>query len=141
VDEITSFVRAVLERAREHDAAEKARYAGAEAEGYKIIDGGQESPQDDDGKCDWVITDFRTGTALAISHGTLDDYDKALDDLEAELGQPLCHVDNLTEEVANAESKYLECPPSSLPGSLAEALQEWAWDHEDDARAWVAAQG
>jgi hypothetical protein len=139
VHEIVSFVEAVLTRAAEENAAEEARFALAEADGCRIIDGGQELPYDDDGRAAWDVTDFRTGAVLATGHGSLGDCGRALQRLESELGQPLCHVEDLREEVAE-EGGYSEMPPTSLPESLAECLRNWAWEYPGDAREWVTAQ-
>lgn len=134
MQQVVDFVRAVLTRMAEEDAAEDARYAEIEAEGFRLVNGSQAMP-DDDGESDWKITDYRTGKVLAHGHGTPEEFDGAWDALAGQLGQPLHDADLVRDETAKASTGR---PETGLPDSLADALQDWAWDHEDDARAWVA---
>jgi hypothetical protein len=138
VNELIRFVQAVLDQATERHAAEQARCAEVEAEGFRIVDGGQTTPYDDDSKCGYAISDFRTGEVLARGHGTYEEFDAAWDTMGDKLGQPLYHRDRIFDEVLDRDDNRA-WPATTLPKSLATALQEWADGYQDDARAWMTA--
>jgi hypothetical protein len=138
VNELIRFVQAVLDQAAERHDAEQARCAAVEAEGFRIVDGGQTTSYDDDSKCGYAISDFRTGEVLAKGYGPAEDFDAAWDTLADKLRQPLYHRDRIFDEVLESDDRQ-SWPATTLPKSLATALQEWADGYKDDARAWIAA--
>jgi hypothetical protein len=134
-DSIARYVRAVIECNDEYAAAERAEIARLEAEGYRLVSGGQ-ALGDETGELVWQVTDYRTGEVLA-SGTTEKEYKAASEALEAQ--QPGYHIDHLLED-SQAQENWLAGPdvPAGIPAPLAEALAEWASDNEDGARAWLA---
>jgi len=51
MSEVERFMRAVLDVAAVHSAASEAKIAQAQRDGYRIVNGGQTTSYDDDGKC------------------------------------------------------------------------------------------
>lgn len=137
MSEIARFVQAVLDQAAERHATEAARCTEIEAEGYRIVEGGQTTSYDDDSKCGYAISDFRTSEVLVRGYGAAEEFDTAWDALADKLGQPLYHRDRIFDEVLEANDRS-PSPETTLPKSLAGVLEEWAEAHEDDARAWIA---
>lgn len=127
---VRDYVHAVLRLADEYDAARRAEITRLEAEGYRIVGGGQ---VDDDS---WEITDMRTREVLARGDTGMDGFEAAWDALSAT--EPLFHADAILEG-AEAERVWLDGPelPPGMPESLAGALAEWAEDHPEEALAWV----
>jgi hypothetical protein len=89
VNELIRFVQAVLDQAAERHDAKQTRCAVVEAEGFRIVDGGQTTPHDDDSKCGYAISYFRTGEVLVRGYGPSEEVGAAWDALEDKLGQPL----------------------------------------------------
>jgi hypothetical protein len=136
------YIRAVLAMSAEQQAAHEAWVAEVEAQGYRVVDGGQTSAYEyssGTGRCDYEVTDYRTGEILASGHGTIEDYEAAGEALSRRLGQPLWHIDPLTDEVDD-EGGYLEGPEHALKGTfLGSLLLTWTWNNEDDVRNWIDA--
>jgi hypothetical protein len=107
---VRDYVRALLRQYRSEEDARLERIRVLEAEGRRIINGGQTGPDS------WEITDWRTGDLLANGTGGIDDYDAAATRLDP--GHKWLHVDTIdTEPVA--------VTPAGIPASLANALQDW----------------
>jgi hypothetical protein len=134
--EIRRYIQAVLKCNEEYDAAQAAEIDRLEAEGYRIVDGGQVDRDPETNESTWQITDWRTGETLASGSGD-DEFITASDALEAQ--HRGYHIDHVLED-SEAEAKMLRGPevPQGMPESLAQVLGDWATDNEDDARAWGA---
>ena len=124
------YVRLAVEASDAHDAAELAEIERLEAQGFRIVGGGQT------GSDSWEITDWRTGEVLGQGDG-YDNYEAASDALDAR--QPTYHRDHVLND-SDAEKALLDGPEPlpGMPASLAEALLTWTWENPDDAREWVA---
>lgn len=107
---VRDYVQALLRQYQADEEARQERIRALEAEGHRIVNGGQT------GHDTWEITDWRTGELLA--HGTGDHraYDDAATRLDPD-GKWL-HVDNLDADPVDVE-------PVGIPASLADALQDW----------------
>lgn len=107
-------------------ALEDAERKRLEAEGYRLVNGGQTGTYDDDGKADWEVSDYRTGERLISSHGTYDDYDAAVDREESARGERWYQADNLWHNLAIPVAK---CPAvEGIPPSLADVIHTWVAD-------------
>lgn len=125
-DQLTKdYVRRVLAARAGDNAQRQQRIAELESQGYRIVDGGQTGGYDDDGRCPWEVTDWRTREVLTSGHGTFDDYGETLTRIDPE--ETWFHID----QILNDES-FTEPSSDGLPPSLAEALEEWA-DQAPDA--------
>ncbi|WP_326570102.1 hypothetical protein OIE69_01485 [Actinacidiphila glaucinigra] len=109
---IGDYIRAVL---RQDFAAEQARLekiAALEAEGRRIVDGGQT------GQGSWEVTDWRTGKILVTGIGGLEEYGAEAQRLDPD--RTWAHIDHITNKTQNDSNG-----PVGLPESLANALQHW----------------
>ena len=131
MDEIKVYVRDVLSHILAGQAEEEAARARLEADGYRIVGGGSL-----DGEGSWRITDHRTGEVLASGTGGLPDYERAAEALNAQ--QPIWHHDNILNEEDQLAYARAPSPPPGIPESLAQALDEWADSHQDEALEWVS---
>lgn len=126
-DPLTQQVRNILEAGAAMTAQEQQRIAKLEADGYRIIDGGQTGPYDADGKCGYAYTDCRTGETLASGHGT---YEESLEALDAAAGnREICHRDRVAEVAIGGADDYGLIDPEPVPGipdSLVTVLADWA---------------
>ena len=127
---VRNYVRAFLQCEEEHQAAKETEIARLEAEGHRIVGGGQV----DDER--WKITNFRTGEVLWQSDNGRDGYSAAIEAMDA-VG-PVFHIDQVLAGT-ETERAWLDGPklPTGMPRSLADALEEWADKYPEDARAWV----
>lgn len=107
---VRDYVRAVLRQYRAEEDDRQERIRALEAEGRRIVGGGQTGPDQ------WEIEDWRSGETLAAGSGGIDAYDAAATRLDPE-GTWL-HVDNLETDQVTVE-------PAGIPASLADALQDW----------------
>lgn len=89
---------------REYERAEEAAAAKAEAEGNRIVNGGQSSGWTDD-VCDWEYRDWRTREVLASGTSTEDEQDRLVDAAIAADEKPWLHIDNLEFEYEEQVSK------------------------------------
>jgi hypothetical protein len=110
---IRTHVRKVLRHEAAWEAAFSARVREIEAEGHRIINGGQTSPNG------WDITDWRSGEVLATGEDGLEGYEAAVNRLDPD--ERFWHVDNIYEEVEIGEIS----PTAGVPPTLAEALRDW----------------
>jgi hypothetical protein len=134
---LVDYIRAVLAQAEAGNVAIETRARELESSGHRIISGMRTTPYDYDGKCGWQITDWRSGEVLAKGHSTVEDHGEAIDRLQREFSAVFYHEDPLEDEV-DQQGGYLNHPETALPVSLAESLQTWVWEHEDEIRAWLA---
>jgi hypothetical protein len=89
-----------------------------EAQGFRIIDGGQ---IDDDG---WEYTDWRTGEVLARGTG---------DDSGIGKGERWYHIDRVHDDAGIYAVKV-----AGIPESLASDIEAWVLEHEQEARDFIA---
>lgn len=108
--EVRDYVQALLRQYRTDEDARQERIRALEAEGRRIVDGGQT------GQDAWAITDWRTGNLIAKGTGGHRDYDAAAARLDPD-GKWL-HIDTVDADPVNVE-------PVGIPASLADALQDW----------------
>lgn len=103
--------------------AEVAEIRRLEADGYRIVEGGQDTSPDDNGDSDWSIRDWRTGELLASGHGDLAAYGEAVDRQESRRGERWYDRERIWQDMDMAVPK---CPTvDGLPPSLAEVIFEW----------------
>jgi hypothetical protein len=102
----------------------EAKIIELESTGKRIVDGGQIS--DGDEEYEWEFTDHRTGEVLATGKGD-----------KPEWTNGWFHIDAVWNEVGISQQVYVE----PLPLAVAEAVSEWAEEHEQEARAWLAEIG
>lgn len=107
---VRDYVRALLHQYRADEGARQERIRALEADGRRIVDGGQT------GQDSWEITDWRTGDLLALGTGGIVDYDAASTRLDPD-GEWL-HIDRVDVDPVDVE-------PVGFPASLADALQDW----------------
>jgi hypothetical protein len=107
---VRDYVQALLRQYRADEDARQERIRVLEAEGRRIISGGQT------GHGTWEITDWRTGDLIVSGTGDHHDYDVAAGKLDPD-GKWL-HIDNVDAEPVSVE-------PVGIPASLADALQDW----------------
>lgn len=118
--QITAELDAMAQERKNRDAA----IQKAEAEGYRIIDGGQISDGDEDYLCEY--TDWRTGEVLYRGDGK--------DRPDPTVTEPPghWHIDNLEFDISVTAE-----PVAGLPDSLVEAISYWVIENEEAARAWI----
>lgn len=107
---VRDYVRALLRQYRADDEARQETIRALEADGRRIVDGGQTS-QDS-----WEITDWRTEEVLASGTDGLRGYDAAASRLDPD-GTWL-HIDRIDSDETSVE-------PVGIPASLAGALEDW----------------
>lgn len=111
---VRDYLREHLRCRRVDEDVRRVRIRGAEATGYRLIDGGQTGRTADD-QSTWEITDWRTGELLASGIGD-DTYDTEAARLDP-AGKWL-HIDAIDTDLT-------EVDPAGIPASLASALQDW----------------
>jgi hypothetical protein len=107
---VRDYVQALLRQYRADDEVRQERIRALEAEGRRIVGGGQT------GQDTWEVTDWRTGDLLARGTGDHHHYDYAADRLDPD-GKWI-HIDNIDTDPGDVE-------PIGIPDSLAGALQDW----------------
>lgn len=80
VRECARLSAAAYERVAE---AEQAEIRRLEAEGYRMVTGGQNDSYGEAGGADWAVQDAHTGELLAARHGTPEDFGAAVEQQEA----------------------------------------------------------
>ncbi len=130
-DVIREYLRAVLDTAAQAEKAEGDEIARIEAEGFRLVDGGQLTEDR------WEITDFRSGEILAEGDGGPDEYFEAANALDNDT--KIYYVGAISSEV------FLRFPvpepPTGLPESLAEALAKWVTEHTGEAQQFSEQSG
>ena len=130
-DVIGEYIRAVLDTAAQAEKAEDDEIARIEAEGFRLVDGGQVAEDR------WEITDFRSGEILAEGAGGPDDYFEAASALDNDLR--IYYVGAISSEIS---SRFpVPRPPAGLPESLAEALANWVSEHTGEAQQFSEQSG
>ncbi|MFE2532591.1 hypothetical protein [Streptomyces sp. NPDC059371] len=129
---VKTFVRSWLAanvRARQAFADQVKELEGS---GHRIVDGGQVGSYDDEGRCSWEVTDWRTGEVLASGHTTMEEQDKTTDALDP--GNVWYHRDNM-----HAFDLVEVDLPEGLPESLHEPLMEWLENRAEaeEIAAWL----
>src|SRR5690606_33144645 len=108
---VRDYLREHLRCRRVDEDVRRVRIRGAEATGYRLIDGGQ-TGRTADAQSTWEITDWRTGELLASGIGD-DTYDTEVARLDP-TGKWL-HIDAIDTDLTEAD-------PVGIPASLANAL-------------------
>lgn len=107
---VRDYVQTLLRQYRSDEDVRQEIIGAREAEGRRIISGGQTGPDA------WEITDWRTGDLIVSGTGGIRSYDEAAVQLDPD-GKWL-HIDSLHTEPGSVT-------PDQLPVSLADALQDW----------------
>lgn len=110
-DLIRDHIRAVIKFEEEHEERTAAVLADYEAQGYRIVSGGQTGPHS------WEVTDYRTGQLIIKGDNGLDGYDQAA----AEHGANWAHIDPITEHLFDIPDPITP----GIPESLREVLATW----------------
>lgn len=127
---LAKLTAAIIAHVEANDAATEARCKELEALGHRIVDGGQTGPGS------WEYTDYRTGEVLASS-ARGDDIDLVEESWNA---NKWWHIDPITEDTWNLDLPTVEGIPASIAEPIAETIEMWVENNEDEAKAWVAAQ-
>lgn len=107
---VRDYVRALLRQYRADEDTRLERIRALEAEGRRIIEGGQTGPDQ------WEIRDWRSGETLATGSGGIDAYDATSARLDP--NGTWLHIENVPSDLTSV-------PPAGIPASLADALQDW----------------
>ena len=130
-DVIREYIRTVLETTAAAEKAEEDEIARIEAEGFRLVDGGQLAEDR------WEITDFRSGEILAEGTGGPDEYFEAANALDNDV--KIYYIGAIASEIY---SRFpVPDPPAGLPESLAEALAIWVNEHTGEALQFSAQSG
>jgi hypothetical protein len=128
-DALGQQLRNILDAEAAETAQLEERIAQLEEQGYRIVDGGQAGSYDDDGKCDYACTDWRTGKTLFTGQGTYEDYMAALPAAAERDGREWCHRDHVNDVATGGTHDDLaQLDPArvpGLPGSLVGVLIDW----------------
>lgn len=115
-DASKAHVRALLEAQAADIAAEEQEIRELEANGYRIVDGGQDGSYDTQNRCAWSTADWRTGEVLVSGFGTIEEMEQAVEAADPE-GRWV-HRDGIGSE-DGPEEVETEGVPASLAGQLA----------------------
>jgi hypothetical protein len=122
---LLGHARQAARRAKAWVAAIEARERELEAEGWRLVSGGQGR-----GEGEWSITDYRTGQTLASGVGGYDEYLAATERLDQEQiaagRRGICDYDVLDDPVIEDAYPPLPPAPEGIPKGLADAVAEWA---------------
>lgn len=129
-DALGQQLRNILDAISADAAVQAEHIAKLEGDGCRIVDGGQTSSYDDGGACGYEGHDWRTGEVLFSGHGTLEEYDAALDEAQQRDGRPWCHIDRVSSAATGgARDDWHVVEPirvPEIPESLVQVLSEWA---------------
>lgn len=117
---VTQFIKSVLDEQVRHAAAVEAECERLEAEGYRIVGGGQTGGPSNE---EWEITGYRTGVVLASGDGYAA--------YKAASQENYTHIDAVFDSVENDAPER----PAWMSEKLASDLQGLVWDNEDEIRA------
>jgi hypothetical protein len=128
LEAIREHVAAVIKTDEDLEEHVARRALDKEADGYRIVDGGQTGPHVD-GLAPWELTDWRSGEVIATGSG-LDSFQSQFE------SERWWHIDSL------AFDHVAPLPESaSLPPGLARALADWASNDPVEAELWLSASG
>lgn len=130
LEAIRAYVAAVIEAAEGFEERVVGAARDKEAQGYRIVEGGQTGPHVD-GLAPWELTDWRTGETVAGGSG-LESFQSAFE------AENWWHIDSLTHGLAPVVPEA-----SGLPAGLVRALSLWAASDPVGAEEWLdeSAQG
>jgi hypothetical protein len=112
MDPLRTHIRKILRTYAASDTAVAKRIEELEAEGRRIVSGGQTSGDN------WQVTDWRTGEVIAEGDDGLDGYDAAGERLDP--GDRWFHIDHVDEDIDMSVA-----PTDGIPASLAMVLDDW----------------
>lgn len=110
-DLVRAHIRALLSDEAQYTQQRDAEVEALEAEGHRIVDGGQT------GQDSWEILDWRSGERLAYGADGLDGYDETTDRLDPD--GMWVHIDQIGSEPGPGPVT------AGIPESLGEALDDW----------------
>ena len=133
---IREFARLAVAEYERDDAEQDAEARRIEAEGYRLVTGGQEGSSYEDGRSDWAVRDYRTGELLISGHGTYEDYSAEAAAAVKARGERWYQHDSIWLEM---DMPLPTCPVvDGVPPSLAEAVFEWvAEGAAEEVAAWI----
>lgn len=118
-DLLKEHVKNVLEANFAGVADIRRRIEELEAQGHRIITGGQI------GQDGWDIIDWRTNEILAAGAGGLDEYEAAARDLDPD--DKFVHHDRILED---EDLEYVATP--GIPDGIANAVEDWVLSDDAD---------
>jgi hypothetical protein len=110
-DLVRAHIRALLSGQAQDTQQRDAEIEALEAQGHRIVDGGQTGPDS------WEILDWRTGEELAHGDDGLDGYDATTDRLDPD--GTWIHIDQIDSDPGPRPVT------AGIPESLSEALDDW----------------
>ncbi|MGW1344668.1 hypothetical protein ACWCOV_26745 [Kribbella sp. NPDC002412] len=131
LDAIRILVVGVLAEIEKDRVRTDTKIRTLEADGFRIIDGGQTGDRDDAGEAIWQNIDWRTREVLSEGVG--------YEAYTASADETWYHVDHVDDGEKFFEALTTLKESSGLPPSLASALTEWAEENPDDAIELVSA--
>lgn len=126
LDAIRKHVAAVIKAGESFEENVARRARAKEAEGYRIVEGGQIGPHVE-GLAPWELTDWRSGEVIAAGSG-LESFQGTFET------ERWWHVDSLAYDPSSPVPESLGLPPG-----LARALAEWASSDPVEAEVWLDA--
>lgn len=121
-DDVRAFTARLVEACDRDDMEEEAERLAAEAQGYRLVDGGQE-----DGGVGRLY-DYRTGVLLLEMPDS-----ELLALMDTAWPADWWHVDSLRLD----DLRTSRVPAGGLPAGLADAIVGWVLNDPDEARAWL----
>jgi hypothetical protein len=126
LEAIRRHVAAVINADERFDEHVARRARAKEAEGYRIVEGGQTGPHVD-GLAPWALTDWRSGEVVAAGTG-LESFQRRFE------VERWWHLDSLAYDLASPVPESVGLPPG-----LARALADWASSDPVEAEVWLSA--
>lgn len=130
---LVDYIATVIALNDDDDRGRDEEIDALEAQGRRIVTGGQTGSYEKDGDREvttFEMRDWRTNKVIFENRGTIDDFDRLCRQHDPETRW--YHVDLI------GTTSDLPPAPHGLPGSLAQRLGDWATDHADEARDLVA---
>lgn len=127
---IAKLAAAIIVLNESNEAAAEARCKELESQGHRIVNGGQI------GRHEWEYTDYRTGEVLASSErgDSLRMVEEAWD------ANKWWHIDPIEEDTWKLDLPTIEGIPAGLAEPLAQEIEMWIQNNEEEAKAWIASQ-
>lgn len=137
-DLLLNYLAMLINRIDTDEGRRWERIEELEAQGHRIVDGGQDGEPDENGHSPFTTRDWRTGEILIAGRGTTEDHDRLLDEKDPD--DRWYHIDHLDEILYGDEQTPLPPTPAGLPGhKIAEVLSEFVGENEDLVRDLVQA--